>query len=222
MSSVLSDIESRLNLPDPESWYRVSNDRIIELGYKYTFSQHGSLYDVLRKYRPDFPWDESKFIGVTSFGDKLLITFLKQMFPNIEIISKYNFSDESEVTAFLPSLKLAFDFQTDRFYNVNHISGIHTFHLKIDEKKVHSAKRIDCEIIFVPFWWDRTLDTLLGTIVRDCPRALSEDSLVYLRNIKGHENLDIKAIKAIPKDAEVKLSSWRTRSRVAEKRSARL
>ncbi len=61
---ILKEVENKLIIINLEDWYRVSISQLQKLGFNYLlFSKYGTLFETLKKYRPDYNWDETKFIG---------------------------------------------------------------------------------------------------------------------------------------------------------------
>jgi len=61
MKEALSYIEIERNIRSPEDWYRVSHRNLIDLGVAPMIHLGGGLFEVLRKYKADFKWEEDKF-----------------------------------------------------------------------------------------------------------------------------------------------------------------
>jgi hypothetical protein len=61
LKEALEYIEAQRKINKEEEWYRISKKELKELGVDTFIEQVGGLYEVLKKYRSDLPWDKSKF-----------------------------------------------------------------------------------------------------------------------------------------------------------------
>ncbi len=205
---MLAETENILKIKNPVDWYRISEDQLHKLKVKYLLTrQYGSIFETLKKYRPEFNWDETKFIGVSFSGNKMLGASLRKIFPNLEIIENYILpnSDSIKVSFFIPNLNIAFDYQKDREYGLSSSSGICYLKLQVDGQKLSLAKINNISLIFIPFWWDRTLESLITTI------SLNISNFSVETILKDIGDYDSKKLVPIPDEAQVNLSRWKTR-----------
>jgi hypothetical protein len=63
MKEVLEYIESDQKITKLEDWYKVSGKTLLTKGAFGVISRAGGLLQTLKTYRPNFEWDEEKFIG---------------------------------------------------------------------------------------------------------------------------------------------------------------
>ena len=61
MERILSEIERAFQIDSPEHWYRVSHSQLSNIGFISFIRRHGSLYEVLKMYRPNVDWDPKRF-----------------------------------------------------------------------------------------------------------------------------------------------------------------
>jgi hypothetical protein len=66
-------------------------------------------------------------------------------------------------TIFLPNLSLALEYQGEQHYFSN-IFGDASIRQKRDQSKVKFASQLGVTLIVIPFWWDRSSDSLGSTI----------------------------------------------------------
>lgn len=206
LQDALRHVEVELRVTEPEDWYRISLPQLEKLGVGYLFVQSGGLYAVLQKLRPEGNWKETHFLGVHTPSKKLLGIMIREIWPNEIVEEDFKFP-ESKYTAsfFLPSLGLAFDLQTTRDYNADALSGNTRFHLKEDEVKINYLKAHSIEMLTLPFWWDRSKESLIGTLLHKLP--LLRPSLVQTLKPEIFDNLT-----TIPEETVVMLSNWRKRN----------
>jgi hypothetical protein len=85
--SALAYVEKLLKIERPEQWYRVGARELKRLRVNHLLNRNGGLYATLAAYRPDFPWEETKFVGVWHFGQKLTGALLRRLFPAHSVLS---------------------------------------------------------------------------------------------------------------------------------------
>jgi hypothetical protein len=64
---------------------------------------------------------------------------------------------------FFPHLSLAFEYQGEHHYISNYF-GSSSVRQRRDQAKVKFASQLGITLISIPFWWDRTSDSLASTI----------------------------------------------------------
>lgn len=201
----LSFIEKECNVAKLQDWYEVSNMRLKSLGlFRYIFHL-GGLYQVLTKYRgEEFAWEEERFIGVRHFGQRLLGTLLRKIFKDVEIVNDYELGQSLRVSFYLPSLKLAFDYQEPSLYAHLKSTDKVNVELREDPKKLAEAETHGITLIFIPFWWDRTKSSLLATMAQS-------DRVLKCLGPKVALGMDPTKSSPIPRTALVRLSNWKKR-----------
>jgi hypothetical protein len=65
---------------------------------------------------------------------------------------------------FIPSLSLAFEYQGEIHYRTSILHGSAAQRQKIDQAKANYAKDIGVTLIPIPFWWDKSSESLAATI----------------------------------------------------------
>ena len=79
--------------------------------------------------------------------------------------------------------------------------------LKPDEEKLTHAKENKIKIIFIPFWWDRTLESLIATICENKEINFDFSEFIFLLG----NNFDSNTLIPIPNEITLNLSKWRKR-----------
>jgi hypothetical protein len=203
IEEALRFIELKCEIQKPKDWYSVSEKQIQTLGVKSFLDHFGGLYHVLMQYRPAVTWDESLFIGVAHFGGKVLGVTVRKLFPTVDIEEDYKFEEGQTVSYFIPSLKLAFDYQGVGEYVERSSAPTARFVLMENPMKVTVAERHGVTLIFVPYWWDRTLASLAATIL--------ERNEEFKAKMDLSANEDLSQSSSIPNEMTVQLSSWTSR-----------
>lgn len=62
ITKVIAYIEGKTNIKNDEDWYRVSKPQLRKLGASILLEKNGGLVNCLRRHRPGFDWDPSKFL----------------------------------------------------------------------------------------------------------------------------------------------------------------
>jgi hypothetical protein len=65
---------------------------------------------------------------------------------------------------FIPSLSLAFEYQGETHYFSTHTYGSAHTRQKKDEIKKNFAKKLGITLIDIPFWWNKSANSLAATI----------------------------------------------------------
>jgi hypothetical protein len=66
-------------------------------------------------------------------------------------------------TILLPHLSLAFEYQGEHHYFSSYFGSLATYQRR-DQAKLKFTSKFGITLIPIPFWWDRTSDSLLSTI----------------------------------------------------------
>lgn len=205
MRKALAYIERERNILRWEDWYQVSSTVLNGLGLAALFAQVGGLFQALKTYRPEFPWEEGQFLGAQHLGKPSSEASLKKIWPEKELLREMDLGQALQLSYYLPSLKLGFVYQSVQDYGVYGSRGV-TLTLYEPELVKAEASRQGITVIFIPFWWDRKMESLVATILEKCPSM--KESLKS--ELKWDEEAFLKA-KPIPRETTLKLSSWRKR-----------
>jgi hypothetical protein len=138
----LEKISRDLQINNPEDWYRVSHQKILELGGEIILRKHGGLFSLLSKYLPEFPWDPKKFQNFRKTQRELFLA-LNQVFSQFdekfEVLEDYRdsrlkFPDTGaaiELDIFLPDLNLALEYNVCSLLPSHPSHLAHPFHLSL-------------------------------------------------------------------------------------------
>jgi hypothetical protein len=77
-----------------------------------------------------------------------------------------------EFDIFLPALALAFEYQGEPHYLSVGMFGSHTNRKKTDQFKKEKTKEYGITLIEIPYWWDRSVESLVATIQKHRPGML--------------------------------------------------
>jgi hypothetical protein len=118
-------------------------------------------------------------VGTPKHTMKLAVA---KLFPNKQILEMYRHPDilyppplnqNVELDIYLPDLKLAFEYYGEHHYKGHHIYGpAHVFQAR-DEEKVELAKAKGVTIVGIPYWWNRSSESLAATISKLRPDLIN-------------------------------------------------
>jgi hypothetical protein len=100
------------------------------------------------------------------------------VFPNEQAIMEYKQADmvffpskfKMSFDAYLPNLKLAFEYQGEQHYGRHGIQRFNAKGLAIrDEQRRQACARNGITLIEIPYWWDQQLSSLVATIHKRRP-----------------------------------------------------
>jgi len=207
LKQCLDHISSSLSITSVPQWYRVSHAQLEALGVLNVVQKNGGLFSCLRKVMPSVQWDESKFVGVNHFGEKLLGACLSQLFPNEALFPNFPLPLSGNIRRVvfsysIPSIKLLFDYQSQRLYGLERASGNVSVSLVEPTEKLEASEQNGYSIVFIPFWWNREILSLAKTILVHHP---------HLRHVivsAGLSGSEVEAATAIPRSEVTRLSKW--------------
>jgi hypothetical protein len=208
ITQAIAYAEKELRITEPEQWYSVSNMDLENLGLFSIFDlKRKTIYEFLKKNKPEFDWKESNFAGVAFFGHTHLGAFLREIFPHFEVLSRDSTNREDLAKDFsfliLP-LRLAFDYQTVSDYDLSGTKGKVMVELKVNPVKADICKRNGLDLVSIPFWWDRDLHSLVATIISTRPEILNSMALTAQESYS-------ESWAPIPTSTVTTLSLWRGR-----------
>lgn len=210
INKAIAYAENALKITSPEQWYTVSASELRRLGVDGIFElQRQSLYHFLKKNRPEFDWKETNFAAVAYYGETHLGAYLRDIFPNHEVHSQAAFPNVTlpkPLSYSIPTLRLAFLYQPVGDYGFSEFPGKRNVSLKIDDELTEICQDQGVDLITIPFWWERTLEQLVATILSTRPELFGEMN----HSIRGS---DIASWTPIPTTTTINLSLWRRRHR---------
>lgn len=165
LRKVMRFIESELKISKDEDWYLVSQSKLDQLGVLKTVSQLGGLHACLREYKSDVEWDAERLSASKNFGGRVLRSSVRTIWPFKDIDEDYELDPYHKVSVLLPHMGLALDYQSVDYYGLSGQVGNISVALREHPEKVALASSQGITIVFVPFWWDRKIPSLLATIL---------------------------------------------------------
>jgi hypothetical protein len=80
-----------------------------------------------------------------------------------------------EFDVFLPFLSLALEYQGETHYVQTNTFGSPEARQQADKKKVRYASKAGITLIPIPFWWDKSIPSLVATIKNYRPDLIDSD-----------------------------------------------
>ena len=143
-------------------WYRVNTE-----------VYHMDLIQRLEQIYPDEKWRRKDFyLRAKKSVQRLLYSLVESTYLPYFIIENYhhplllNSSDVPlEYDIFIPALNLAFEYQGEQHFDDMPVTSGSIEHSQIrDQWKVTLSEQLSVKLILIPFWWDKTLSTLLSAL----------------------------------------------------------
>eukprot|EP01027_Heterolobosea_sp_BB2_P026356 GEZU01040587.1.p1 GENE.GEZU01040587.1~~GEZU01040587.1.p1 ORF type:complete len:509 (-),score=114.87 GEZU01040587.1:129-1430(-) len=164
-----------------DEWYRVSHEQIRALGGYATLVEHGGLCAVLKKLYPEHHWDEERFARAKGkkASQRWLRVSAQRLFPDEEIFEDYvhpalsafqGSNTSMTLDICIPSLRLALEYQGQQHYRELHVFGGASMSSSTktqsqrDHEKQSACKDAGITLITVPYWWDRSIESLAAAI----------------------------------------------------------
>ena len=185
-------LEKKLNIKKTSDWYLITYNQIQEIiKMKLT-----DVMNIVKLYYPDL--NLKQFKDGNPLGSKksqyILKSMLQTLFPEQEIVEEYRHSSLSnlELDYYLPQLKLAFEYQGQQHYTEQSFIRPLSIIKQLDNLKLQKATELGITVIRIPFWWDKKINNLIGTIIQIRP------DIIDLINININNSIDNNEYKPIP------------------------
>jgi len=168
VSQFIASLSEKLSIKTLDDWYRVDVVQLKLLGAASITEKYHGLYRILKEHYPHHPWDEKKFKQPGKKGQRWLLQTVKALFPGEEIVEDYQHPNATlptskrplQLDVFIPSRSLAFEYQgMQHFQDVSLFAPTKTCQQRDEEKRLLCAIN-NIKLIEVPYWWNRTQDSL--------------------------------------------------------------
>eukprot|EP01114_Cavostelium_apophysatum_P000432 TRINITY_DN10397_c0_g1_i2.p1 TRINITY_DN10397_c0_g1~~TRINITY_DN10397_c0_g1_i2.p1 ORF type:complete len:506 (+),score=124.86 TRINITY_DN10397_c0_g1_i2:145-1662(+) len=181
--SFVEDMAVKLGLKSVEEWVEVPISEVHKLGGTYLIIKYGKggWLPVLSQIYPNVEWERLQLesrrkMKTSSKSQNILFKILVEMFPGDDVLIGYPFDDPEsnktyELDIFIPSLKLAFEYQGVQHYVSSDRFGDHKTHQRRDAQKKDICDKNGIILIEIPYWWDKSLETLTATILKEAPQV---------------------------------------------------
>jgi len=171
------DLADKLKIQKYEDWYNVSIQSIFEHGGRGMLGRYnGSLIKALATVYPNHNWKFYKYYSPhqkiskerVSKSQMTLQLTVRELFPrNAVILINHKHKDlpnKLEYDIYIPELGLAFEYQGEPHYFSIPIYGSLKQRQSNDKLKEESSKEMGITLICVPYWWNKTKESLAAFI----------------------------------------------------------
>ncbi|KAF2072033.1 hypothetical protein CYY_006644 [Polysphondylium violaceum] len=188
---------------DMDDWYRVSWTQLRDIGGFNLIKKNGGLVKCLQEHYPHHQWDAEKFtLPGKKSSQRLLKLYLQRLFPSTEIHEDYRHESLKfealsnfpfHLDFFLPAFSLAFEYQGKQHYQDTAAFGQTLIYQTRDKEKRQICAKNNIQIIEIPYWWNNQIDSLIGTILLECPQLsnsihIQEKEKVDIQNDHIHSS----------------------------------
>eukprot|EP00026_Physarum_polycephalum_P000761 Phypoly_transcript_00762.p1 GENE.Phypoly_transcript_00762~~Phypoly_transcript_00762.p1 ORF type:complete len:886 (-),score=68.50 Phypoly_transcript_00762:72-2729(-) len=187
---ILEKVAAKVNLQRLEEWHVVTRSDLfsVPLGNRLYKFYSGNMLKILQTAYPDYQWDASKFLrNAKNKRQFLLELFVRELFKGYNVLTnarkntqmKFSYGNQPymELDIYLPEISLALEYQDPHHYfSVWYASKPLETYQQRDAMKAQAAVVRGITLIHVPFWWDGTRESLIGTIRKQRSDLLQEFS----------------------------------------------
>ena len=127
---------------------------------------------MLNHYFPEFKWAERQKRGLLMKTQQHLQKIVQQIFSTLQVLPNYNHPElhfastnrEMGFDIYIKELSLAIEYQGDHHYQWSPRFGSPEIQQNRDEEKRTACLQAEITLVEVPYWWDRTLDSVVATL----------------------------------------------------------
>ena len=163
LKSQLGRLVKKYAIKEKKDWYRV----------EWKSGERGGVdvYRTLKLLYPSLHWKKKLFQTRSKRSiQRLLFSLISQLYSSHLLMENYRHpllllyhNEPLELDIFLPSFNLAFEYQGEQHYH-----DVHVLHHELcqsrDRLKLQFTSLLSIQLIFVPYWWDHSLSSLLSSI----------------------------------------------------------
>jgi hypothetical protein len=92
---------------------------------------------------------------------------------------KHSSDSYMELDLFLPKERLALEYQGEQHYRDVYAIGDQNERMQRDDEKREACKSMGIQLIEIPYWWDKSIDSLAATISQHNPDVLPGNIVGY-------------------------------------------
>jgi hypothetical protein len=102
----IQHLEDHLKIEKPQEWCRVSQAQVSRIGKFGSLKKMDGLHQVLKVVYPSLDWEKMRAMANKKATQRYLMTKLREIFPNLEIIEEHILPELISVDLFIPKLNL--------------------------------------------------------------------------------------------------------------------
>ena len=162
LAPLIKEWIKKYQINQKKDWFRLA----VDISFKF------ELFETLSLFYPSEKWKKSNFlIRNKKTTQRLLFSFTQMIYPSLLIFENYFHpkliisNNNYELDIFIPALQLALEYQGQHHYDdlPAGFGGIELLQSR-DEEKEKLAKDLNIKIIYIPYWWDQSLSSLLSSL----------------------------------------------------------
>eukprot|EP01124_Arcella_intermedia_P004312 TRINITY_DN12432_c0_g3_i1.p2 TRINITY_DN12432_c0_g3~~TRINITY_DN12432_c0_g3_i1.p2 ORF type:complete len:472 (+),score=91.80 TRINITY_DN12432_c0_g3_i1:83-1498(+) len=160
---VIQKVMKGYDLREMGDWYRLSLQQLSEIYGKQVSKEN--VFKLIKFFLPEEDWSYERFTEKTNkrARQRYVGIKLKQIFKNEVIFQDYVWKDGEMVVLFdfyIPERKLVIEYQGEQhYYSILSWNPIHTQNQR-DLLKAKICFQNNLNILYIPFWWDNSLQSL--------------------------------------------------------------
>ena len=168
----LKALQQKFNIKIMKDWYRIPS--------KY---DQLNVYRALKSVYPEINWKKSYFVFRTKkTRQRIMFSFVCNIYSTFFIMENYHHpqllktaNTNYEYDVYIPALNLAFEYQGEQHFNdlPAVFPGIDLFQHR-DRRKEYLSEDLCIKIIYIPYWWDESISSLLSTLAMNTIPGLGE------------------------------------------------
>ena len=158
---LLRDYQLKYLIREQKDWYRLPVDN------------YHTLFYILKIIHPNEKWKKIEFLhkGKRTKQRQLFVS-AQLIYPLFLMIENYrnNEIDQLEFDIFIPELNLALEYQGEHHYDDMPLcfNSLDLYQAR-DRQKSELSKLLGITLIYVPYWWDNSVDSLRHSILSSFP-----------------------------------------------------
>eukprot|EP01114_Cavostelium_apophysatum_P023042 TRINITY_DN8558_c0_g1_i1.p1 TRINITY_DN8558_c0_g1~~TRINITY_DN8558_c0_g1_i1.p1 ORF type:complete len:373 (-),score=66.08 TRINITY_DN8558_c0_g1_i1:152-1270(-) len=182
--------EEKMQIRADVDWGRITVQDINENDGGTLLQKYGGIFEMISKFYPDRDWSkyllhnhrkankvQSKlFRSVKNIFASQGDVFLTYVHPDLRYPESHR---AMELDVYIPSLRLAFEYQGIQHYQKQPFLGTEEKDLKRDSVKRKACDGLGITLIEIPYWWDQKKESLMATIKKHRSDLLSDRDFPY-------------------------------------------
>eukprot|EP01124_Arcella_intermedia_P021465 TRINITY_DN3009_c0_g4_i2.p1 TRINITY_DN3009_c0_g4~~TRINITY_DN3009_c0_g4_i2.p1 ORF type:complete len:403 (+),score=83.86 TRINITY_DN3009_c0_g4_i2:9-1217(+) len=186
-------IRRMLHIGEPLDWYRVSQSQMDQVGGGPIHYKFGDIGKALQWMYPEEEWNQHKFsIRQKKSTQRWLRVMLQQILPpktlifedflHPDLLWDETTDHKMELDLWVPQFNLALEYQGEQHYIDIWVYGSSALHQKRDLKKKESCETNGITLMTIPYWWDRTKESLSSELYLLRPDIFMKPTLLRLQS----------------------------------------
>jgi hypothetical protein len=154
-------LSEKLGISQAEEWASISYMDIKALKGAQALLLQGGKFNLISQLVPQPTNRHSS----RACEQQHMTRMVKQLFPNMVVKTQYKCTEayfvhshaKMEFDVFVPEISLALEYQGQQHFLSDDV-------IQRDSEKVNACQQLGITLVTVPYWWDRTKDSLAATI----------------------------------------------------------